>query len=220
MPQGVKRGYRSALRNAQARKTRQAIVSAAAGLFEEFGYGATTVDAIAVAAGVSRKTVFTSVGGKVEALKLARDWAIVGDDEPISMLERPAITASYQEKDARRVIAAYVELYLDSASRVAPIHHVIEAAKGLDEDVLALSVEGWAQRRFGMGKFAEQLGHLGALRDDLTVETAGDLLWFYNDPENYFRLVVVRGWPVEAFRQWLRETLLQQLIRSDYVPGS
>ena len=218
MSEAVKRTYSSSLRAEQARATRRAIVAAAAELFVRDGYGAATVDAIAEAAGVSRKTVFTSVGGKAEALKLARDWAIVGDDEPVPMLERPAIRAAYQEKDARKVIAAYVQNYLESAARVAPIHHVIESAKGLDDDVRALSIEGWDQRRFGMGRFAEQLHALGALREDLTVRTAGDVLWFYNDPENYYKMVVRQGWPVERFGAWLRETLMQQLIRTDYEP--
>ena len=219
MTETVKRTYSSALRAEQARTTRRAIVAAAAELFVRDGYGATTVDAIARAAGVSRKTVFTSVGGKVEALKLARDWAIVGDDEPIPMLERPAIKAAYAEKDARKVIAAYVQNYLESAGRVAPIHHVIESAAGLDDDVQALSVEGWEQRRFGMGKFAEQLDNLDALRDDLTVDTAGDIMWHYNDPETYYKFVIKRGWPVDQFADWLRRTLTDQLIRKGYRPA-
>jgi len=216
MSESVKRTYASTLRAEQARATRRAIVDAAARLFVEHGYGGTTVDAIAEQAGVSRKTVFTSVGGKLEALKLARDWAIVGDDEPIPMLERPAIKAAYGEKDARKVLAGYAQNYVESAGRVAPIQHAIEAAKGLDEEVRALSDEGWAQRRFGMGKLAEQLGNLAAFRDGLTVEIAGDVLWYYNDPETYYKFVIKRGWPVERFQTWLYETLLQQLIRPDY----
>ena len=215
----VKRTYASTLRAEQAKATRRAIVDAAARLFVERGYGETTIDAIAAEAGVSRKTVFTSVGGKVEALKLARDWAIVGDDEPVPMLERPAIKAAAQEKDARKVVAGYVQQYIDSARRVAPIHHVIESAKGLDADVLALSEEGWAQRRFGMGMFAAQVGNLGALPDGMTVETAGDIMWHFNDPETFYKFVIARGWPIEQFRTWLRETLLQQLIRKNYRPA-
>lgn len=215
----VKRSYSSTLRAEQARATRRAIVAAAAELFVRDGYGTTTVDAIAEAAGVSRKTVFTSVGGKVEALKLARDWAIVGDDEPVPMLERPAVKAAAQQTDARKAVAGYVQAYIDSASRVAPIHHVIESAAGLDDDVRALSIETWEQRRFGMGKFAEQLDRLGALRADLTAETAGDVMWLYNDPETYYKLVVKRGWPVEQFAEWLRRTLTEQLIRPGYRPG-
>ena len=80
-----KRPYQSALRDEQARTTRRAIVEAGAALFVERGYAGTTVDAIAERAGVSRKTVFTSVGGKVGLLKLAIDWALAGDDEPVAL---------------------------------------------------------------------------------------------------------------------------------------
>ncbi len=69
-----------------------------------------------------------------------------------------------------------------------------------------------------MGKLAERLDALGSLRDDLTVETAGDLLWNYNDPQTYYKLVIQRGWPVEQFVEWLRRTLTEQLIRPGYRP--
>src|SRR5688500_16295550 len=69
-----KRPDQSSLREGQARTTRRAIVEAGGALFVERGYAGTTVDAIAERAGVSRKTVFTSVGGKVGLLKLAIDW--------------------------------------------------------------------------------------------------------------------------------------------------
>src|SRR6516225_11762387 len=119
MSQPVKKPYNSALRAAQARATRRTIVDAAARLFIEHGYGATTVDAIALAAGVSRKTVFTSVGGKTEALKLAMDWAIVGDDEPVPMLERPHIKAMQQEPDARQILASYARQIREVGARTA-----------------------------------------------------------------------------------------------------
>ena len=219
MVEAVKRTYSSTLRAEQARTTKHAIVAAATQLFVRDGYGATTVDAIAAAAGVSRKTVFTSVGGKVEALKLARDWAIVGDDEPVPMLERPWIKNAMQQRDARKVIELYAQNYVISASRVAPIHHVIESAKGLDDDVRALSVEGWEQRRFGMGMFARQLDRLGALPDGLDVEAAADIVWYFNDPETYYKFVISRGWPVERFESWLRDTMQLLLIRKGYRPA-
>ena len=62
MPGPVKRQYRSSLRAAQAAGTRLLIIQTAARLFIQDGYVATSVDAIAEAAGVSRATVFASVG--------------------------------------------------------------------------------------------------------------------------------------------------------------
>ena len=97
------RRYVSEVRDEQARRTRRAIVTAARELFLAQGYAATTIDAIAEEAHVSRRTVFNAVGGKVALLKLALDWAIVGDDEPVPLADRPAIKAIQAERDPRRV---------------------------------------------------------------------------------------------------------------------
>jgi AcrR family transcriptional regulator len=71
----AKRAYASPLRDDQARATHRAIVNAAADLFQRNGYAATTIAAIAAAAGVSRKTVFASGGSKFTLLKDAFDWS-------------------------------------------------------------------------------------------------------------------------------------------------
>ena len=218
-PSAAKKPYESALRAAQARTTRRAIVDAAAELFVEHGYGATTVDAIAAAAGVSRKTVFASVGSKLAALKLALDWAIVGDDEPVPMMERPHIKQLRAEPDARAVIRGYVRTYCAITPRVAPIDAVLRGAVGLDDEVRALYDENRRQRLEGMTNFAQDLARRKALRHGLGVSSAADLLWTFNDPALYHRLVVERGWPMARFRAWLGETLEQQLIDPDYRPG-
>ena len=69
-----RRAYRSPLRDAQVQATRRAVVAAAHDLFVEVGYAAATVEAIAERAGVSRKTVFTAVGGKAVLLDRALDF--------------------------------------------------------------------------------------------------------------------------------------------------
>src|SRR5450759_2513013 len=95
----VKRTYESRLRAGQARATRLALLEAAGRLFAERGYVATSIEEIAEAAGVSRATVFTSVGGKPALLKAAYDVALVGDDEPVSMPDRPDSLRSKAEPD-------------------------------------------------------------------------------------------------------------------------
>jgi AcrR family transcriptional regulator len=217
MSRPVKRNYASTLRAEQARATRRAIVDAAARLFVERGYGATTIDAIAAEAGVSRKTVFTSVGGKVEALKLARDWAIVGDDEPVALLDRPEIERQRQEADARRVLRSYAVVQRGVASRVAPLVKVLESAAGTDPAVHELAEEASAQRRVGMGALARELADRGALPDDMTVEEAADVLWLFNDPLVYHRLVLERGWSAARYEEWIAESLTALLIRADYA---
>jgi AcrR family transcriptional regulator len=216
MTESVKRNYASTLRAEQARATRRAIVDAAARLFVEQGYGATTIDAIADAAGVSRKTVFTSVGGKVQALKLAVDWAIVGDDEPIPLLERPEIRAQAQEPDARRLLRAFAGVQRRAAARVAPLTYVAASAAGTDPAVRELTEAGKAQRRFGMRVLAGQLAERGALPANLTVDEAADVLSLFNDPLTFHRLVHELGWTPERYEEWLAETAVALLVRADY----
>src|SRR6476620_11263915 len=86
----VKRAYRSSARAASAGATRVAIIEAAARLFVERGYGAVSIDDVAADADVARATVFNAVGGKAALLRAAYDVAIVGDDEPVPLPDRPS----------------------------------------------------------------------------------------------------------------------------------
>jgi len=216
----VKKPYTSTLRAAQARATRRAIVDAAARLFIERGYGATTVDAIAAAAGVSRKTVFTSVGGKTEALKLALDWAIAGDDEPVPMLERPHVRAMQLEPDARQILTGYARHVRQVAARMAPLHQVVQAAAGLDADIRALAEEGRAQRIRGMRAMAQSLADRGALKPGLTPLEAADVLWLLIDPSVYHRLVIEQKWTPDRYQAWLADALISLLIPASYQPAT
>jgi len=216
----VKKPYRSTLRAAQARATRRAIVDAAARLFIQHGYGATTVDAIAQAAGVSRKTVFTSVGGKAEALKLAMDWALVGDDEPVPMLERPHVRAMRAEPDARKILVSHARHIRQSAARTAPLHAVIQAAAGLDADIRALAEEGRAQRIRGMRAMAQVLADRGALKPGLTPAEAADVIWLLMDPGVYHRLVIEQHWDPARYQDWLADALISLLVPASYQPKS
>jgi AcrR family transcriptional regulator len=214
----VKKPYSSTLRAVQAQATRRAIVDAAATLFVERGYGGTSIDAIAEAAGVSRKTVFTAVGGKLETLKLALDWAISGDDEPIPVLDRPHVRSALQEPDARRVLRDFATNILEVMSRTAALVRVLESAAGLDADLRALNDDLRAQRQQGMSYLAALLHERGALRPDLTVEEAADVLWLFTDSAPYHRLVVEQGWSAERYEAWLAEGLLSLLVARGYRP--
>jgi len=219
MSQPVKKPYTSELRAAQARATRRAIVDAAARLFTEHGYGATTIDAIAEAAGVSRKTVFASVGGKAQALKLAIDWAIVGDDEPVPLLERPQIRAGMADPDARHLLAGYARSSREIGARIAPLVAVAEAAAGTDAEIRAMSQNGHAQRLRGMRALAGLIADRGALRPGLTVDEAADILWLLGGPAVYHRFVIDQGWPADRFESWLAGALVSLLVDPAYQPA-
>jgi AcrR family transcriptional regulator len=207
-----KRSYTSELRATQAMRTRRQIVDAASTLFAERGYGATTIDAIAAAAGVSRKTVFTSAGGKLELLKLAYDFAVAGDDEPVAMRDRPAIRALEALEDPVRLLTGFAEIITGIGGRIAPVFGALQAAAEVEAEARALFETVQAQRLSAMVTPAKRLSALGALKPGLTVRKAADILWVHNDPALYLKLVVQREWSRTQFRQWLAGALCDQLL--------
>ena len=207
----VKRSYQSSLRGAQAQSTREAVIAAAGRLFAERGYAATSIEEIAAAAGVSRATVFTSVGGKSKLLKTALDVAIVGDDEPIPLPDRPRSRAIRAEPDPRKYLALYAELVTEIDGRLAGIHEAVRGAAGADRDARALWETHLAQHRQGAANVIGDLARKGGIRKDLDPETAADIVWLLG-PGTYQMLVHTRGWSPDRFQEWLTETYISQLL--------
>jgi AcrR family transcriptional regulator len=212
MSDGVKRGYRSELRAAQALATRRSIVTAASRLFVEVGYGATTIDDVASAAGVSRKTVFTAVGGKLDLLKLALDWAVAGDDKSVALADRAAIRSWMEQPDPRGVLAGFASMQADIGARVGPLYSALEIAAGMDPDAREVVAESQRHRLDDARKVVRRLRGMKGLASGITTNEAVDLVWLAMDPVLFDRLVRVRGWSMRRFGEWLGENLCRQLL--------
>lgn len=208
----VKRPYQSALRGVQAASTRRAIIAAATNLFVEQGYVATSIEGIAAAAGVSRATVFTSVGGKPTLLKTALDVAIVGDDDPVSLPDRPRSVAIRAEADPHKYLTLYAGMVTEMGSRLAGIYEAVRGAAGADTDARNLWEEHLAQRRQGSANVVGDVLRKGKLRAGLDHEAAADIVWTLNDPGLYHSLVHRRGWSTGRYEAWLAETMIGQLL--------
>ncbi|MEA2634039.1 MAG: hypothetical protein QOH92_806 [Chloroflexota bacterium] len=208
----VKRPYQLALRAAQAESTRERIIAAATRLFVERGYAATSIDEIAAAAGVSRATVFTAVGGKPTLLKTALDVAIVGDDEPIALPDRPRSVAIRAERDPRKYLTLYAELVTEMGSRLAGIYEAVRGAAGADPAARALWESHLAQRRQGAANVVGDVLSKGRLRAGLDREAAADIVWLLNDAGLYHLLVLQRAWTPDSYQAWLAETMIRQLL--------
>jgi AcrR family transcriptional regulator len=204
--------YASQVRDEQARRTRRAIVTAAHDLFLAQGYAATTIDGIAAAAHVSRRTVFNSVGGKAALLKLALDWAFVGDDEPVALAERPAVKAIVADPDPRRSLLLWVRAATEIAGRIAPLGEVLTAAADTDPAVAELVAGSSRNRLLGATAFIRYLASLDGLADGMTEQCGAELCWALTDGHLYQLLVAQRGWSTADFSRWLYDTLAAALL--------
>jgi AcrR family transcriptional regulator len=207
------RTYRSPRRQEQARQTRAAILAAARERFLERGYIATTIDEIAAAAGVSKPTVFTAVGNKVQLLKAVRDVAMAGDDDPAPVAQRPSVERARDAQtaeEALRLVAAHI---VALSGRYALIDEVLRGAAATGEPELA---ELWEtserQRRTGAGILLDIIRGKGPLRPGLDPHQGEDILSNYMASDVYLRLVDRLGWTTEDFQRWLEATLAWQLL--------
>jgi AcrR family transcriptional regulator len=206
------RAYRSAMRDDQARLTRRAVVSAAAELFVERGYAATTIDAVAERAGVSRRTVFTAVGGKAALLKLAWDWSLAGDDEPVPIAERAEARRIQEQTDLLVVLRMQARHIREVAARVAALDRVLAVAADGDPEAAALRQSIQEQRLTGATRFVRWLRDRGWLRRGTSVRQGAELCWVLIDPNAYRWLVTERGWTPRQFDRYLVETLSALLL--------
>lgn len=206
------RRYVAPLREAKARETRRRIVAAARDLFVGQGYAATTIDDVAARAGVSRPTVFVSVGGKPELLKLVRDVVIAGDDAAVPVPQRDFFQRVWDEPDARRTLALYARNMRTIHDRAADVEHVLQAAAHADPALQELAASALAQRRHGCGLVAQSVARKARLRPGLDVRTAGDVVFAVASPDSFRMLVGQCRWSRARYEAWLGETLARELL--------
>src|SRR6476646_6412771 len=129
------RTYSSEVRAAHAIETRRRIRAAAEELFLTNGYVATSVDAIAKAAGVSRQTVFTAFGSKAALLSELGDVGVVGDDLPIPLAEREAVKRLEDEDDPVALVRAWMVIGAGIMERTSATYELMNEAAPHDPEV-------------------------------------------------------------------------------------
>jgi AcrR family transcriptional regulator len=206
------RQYRSPVREEGARRTRQAIVTAASELFVERGYVATSLADVATAAGVARPTVFAAFGSKPALLRHVLDQALAGDDEPVAVADRPWFKPVWDATTPGAVLDAYAQVCVVIARRAAPLFEAVRRAAEHAPEVADLWNTLQSNRHAGAAMIIGQVRTLGDLAPELDYETAVDALWIFNDPGHYAALVTQRGWSEHTFRRWLANRMHDALL--------
>ena len=151
----------------RGRRTRDALVTAARGVFEERGYDGTRMGDIAEAAGVSHGTVYTWFSTK-EAVLMAVVASLVNDLYASLSTPKEADPVSRIERANRS--------YLDAYRAHARLLEVVEQAATTDESFRAVLAD---LRRAHVERVAETLRHLqqdGLARADLDADVAAAAL--------------------------------------------
>lgn len=211
-PPPPKRRYDASRRRQAAAETRRAIIAAARDLFLTRGYVATTMPAIAAAAGVALDTVYAAVGPKPVLFRHLIELAISGEDWPVPAEERDYVRAIQVEPDPRRKLARYAQAVRAIQPRLAPLFRVLREAARSEPELAALWTEIAQRRARNMRLFVADVAAAGGLRTGVTVDEAADFVWATNAPEFYLLLVEERGWDPARFERWLTELWSRMLL--------
>lgn len=207
-----RRVYDNTRRAEQARLTRRGILHAARELLVEHGPAAVTMRDVATRAGVSVETVYKTFRTKAALIKDVYDVTLAGDDEPISMIDRPEHQAVFAASDPREKLARYAFAARRISERVGPLlARLLAGARGGDPDLLQFRETINQERMAGAGGIVRHLASTGSLRGDVDPDRACDLVWTLISPEVYELLVVDRGWSPDEYEQWLAQTLTDAL---------
>jgi AcrR family transcriptional regulator len=196
-----------------AQETQRAIVEAAARLFAEHGYHATSISRIASEAGVAVQTIYNSVGSKRDILSRVLDFAAAGERAPVPVPQFMREQAEH-EPDPRRIIAQLVEFWHGALPRTAPVFRLIREAAAADPEATALEQAHAKQRLRNYGHAARLLAQRGALRRGLGIDQAAAAIFAIGHPDTYRTLVLDGEWDDDRWAAWAQAALEAALLES------
>ncbi len=190
---------RSGLRREQVALTERRVLEAATQLFVERGYVATSLLAVADAAGVSPRTVYVRFRSKARLFERCLETSAVG--------EQPLVGPALEGLILDQRLEAIVEMARSTMERSAALLGVAAQAAAVEPEIAA--VERVAMQR-ALGDFralAERLENDGLLPRAVTAAAVTDLLWVLAGPRAIVSLTTDRGWTPARFATWLDGTL-------------
>jgi AcrR family transcriptional regulator len=194
------------LRAARVVENEERILRAAHALFVRHGYQATTLTAVADAAGVAHRTVYVRFGTKAALLKRVIDMAVAGDLAPIDVVSREWYRTATTAPTLEERIAASA---MGSARLVASAADVIGVARQAEptEPMLAAAARaGRAATRDAIRTFWTCARDDGLLPADCDVTWLADTTSVLAHAETYLLMRETLAMTPERYEKWLATT--------------
>jgi len=213
MPDNVKpRSYDSPLRRRQAAATREAILKAAQQRFERDGYQAVSMPTIAAEASVSPKTVHMAFQTKAGLLRAVWEARLATDEAAIPVFERRWFRDLVAETSPEGKLRRMARQGREVKGRSGDLMEVIRNAAAVDRQIAQLWEDIESKLLTVQRAVVGQLDAIGALRRDLDVDSAADVLWTLNHPSVWHLLVRGRGWRLEKYEHWIGDAFCAELL--------
>ena len=162
---------------------------------------------VAAEAGVATETLYAHFPSKRALLHGVVDVAVVGDDEPVAVADRPEFAAMGRGSLRERTAAA-ARLLATIYGRTAALSKVVRQAAGSDAEMAdELRATRERQRTDVAASIALILG-----REPTPMERDG--VWAMTSPDVYCLLIDDSGWTRERYEQWMAGAL-ERLLKPE-----
>jgi AcrR family transcriptional regulator len=206
MPDPVNRRLPS-LREAQIAQTEERIIAAATELFLENGYVPTTLEAVAKRAEVAARTVYVRFGTKASLFKRVVDVAIVGDTEPVGVLDRDWAQAWMTAPTAAERIAASAAIGRQIMQRTGALFAVAQQAAAVEPLIAEFWQQGREQSRQAQAMFWTRMADDGLLDPAIDLDWLIDTAALLAAAETYLLITRMTSWDLDTYQSWLAATL-------------
>ena len=183
-------------------QTRIQILEAARAIFEELGYYGAGLEAVAKKAGVSRQAIYLHFPSKAELLTALH--LHIFDTDVVPALRRYPISDATTGLDA---LDATVAADTEIIDRVWRIHESLTVARRQHPEVDQTLIPREEEHYEGLLDVGRRLERDGALPPTMPVGLFTDMVWGLLNLGTFRNLVVERGWSLEQYRDWVRDTI-------------
>ena len=194
------------LRAARVLENEERIVRAAHELFVRDGYRATTLTAVADAAGVAHRTVYVRFGTKAALLKRVVDVAIVGDLAPIDVVSREWYQTATTAPTLDARIAAAAEGSTRLFASAADVIAVAREAEPTEPLLAAAARAGRAATRDAIRTFWTRAHDDGLLPAGCDLAWLADTTSVLGHADTYLLMRETLGMTPERYQSWLVTT--------------
>jgi len=183
-------------------QTRIQILEAARAIFEELGYYGAGLEAVAKKAGVSRQAIYLHFPSKAELLTALH--LHIFDTDVVPALRRHPITDAMSGLD---VLDATIAADVEVVDKVWRIHESLTVARRQHPEADPTLIPREEEHYEGLLDVGRRLERDGALPPTMPVGLFTDMLWGLLNLGTFRNLVVERGWSLEQYRDWVRDTI-------------
>jgi AcrR family transcriptional regulator len=187
-------------------QTRQTILEAARGLFEERGAHETKLEDVAARAGVSRQAVYLHFGSRAGLL-----LALVAHVDESGPLRELADRVA-QARPGAAVLDAALAVQADYWPVIYRIARPFDEARRTDPAIAEAWDDRMERRRASCRSVVQRLADAAELDPRWTVDDATDVLWALSSMRTWEDLVVDSGWSRDRYVECMSTAAKKALL--------